>query len=386
MSIKVIIISKQEETRAKLITALVKDDIYIAGQFEDGASALSRIESVEPDIVLMVLDAGETDIFAISERIYLNRPSSVVMLLTDNMDVDTLKKAMRAGIRHVIPWIEDNKYLIESVKSVYNAESSHRIALTGDQTLAHTSKVITVLGTKGGSGKTTIAVNLAVSLAKKRKKVALLDLDLQYGDANIFLNLETNDTLYELMQGYSNLDIDTIRSYMMTHSSGLQILSAPKSPEYAEFIKGANVEKLINIMRPYYDYLIIDVSANIDDITILAIDSSTMILMVTGLDVSILRNSKISLKVLENINQKNKVSLIINRESKGSVSINDVKKILQCPIATVIPSDWKTVGTALNTGTPFALNAKRTKVGAAIKSLTEYVINYKPVIDKKETE
>ncbi|MBT3319638.1 MAG: AAA family ATPase [Clostridia bacterium] len=386
MSIKIIIISKLEETRLKVAAALESEDIYIAGQFKDGASALSRIESVDPDIVIMMLDTDESDVFATSERIYMNRPSSVVMLITKNMDVDVLQRAMKAGIRHVIPWKRESQYLIENVRTVYNEESSHRDALKGEQSLGHTSKVITVFGSKGGSGKTTIAVNLAVNLAKKKKKVALIDLDLQYGDANIFLNLETNDTLDELIQGYADFDIDTIRNYMKTHSSGVHILIAPKSPEYAEFITREHVEKLINIIRPYYDYLIIDVSASFDDITILAIDSSNLILMVTGLDVSILRNSKISLKVLESIKQISKVKLVINRDSKGSISVSDVEKILQCPIAAVIPSDWKTVGTALNTGIPFVQNVKRTRAGAAIDALTKEVIEFRPVIEKKEEE
>jgi pilus assembly protein CpaE len=102
--------------------------------------------------------------------------------------------------------------------------------------------------------------------------------------------------------------------------------------------------------------------------------------------VSILRNSKISLKVLESINQKSKVSLVINRDSKGSISTHDVRKILQCPVAAVIPSDWKTVGTALNTGTPFALNAKNSRAGTAISALVKYVIDFKPVVSEKEEE
>lgn len=383
MSIKIVIIAKLEETRKELSSILDDEDIYIAGQFKDGASALSRIESVDPDIVIMALDTDESDVFSISERIYLNRPSCVVMLITKSMDVDLLQRAMKSGIRHVFPWTRYNKTLIDNVKTVYYTESSHHMALSGYQGLGHTSKVVTVFGTKGGSGKTTIAVNLAVCLAKKRKRVALIDLDLQYGDANIFLNLNTNDTLYELIQGYADFDIDTIRSYMLTHSSGVHVLSAPKSPEYAEFIKKEHIEKLLNVIRPYYDYVIIDVASNFNDSTILAIDSSTLILMVTGLDVSILRNSKISLKVLESLKQNNKVMLVVNRDTKGTITVNDVKKTLQYSVAGVIPSDWRTVGTALNTGIPFVLNVKKSKVADAITALADNVLGYTP---PKKTE
>jgi len=219
-----------------------------------------------------------------------------------------------------------------------------------------------------------------------RKKVALIDLDLQSGDASLFLNIDTNDTLYELIQGYTEFDIDTIRNYMTTHSSGLSVLSAPKSPEFSEFVTRNHIEKLINIMRPYYDYLILDVSSSFNDITILAIDSSTMILMVTGYDISILRNSKISLKILESIKQKDKVRLVLNRESKGAISSTNIEKMLKCPIAAIIPSDWKTIGTALNTGEPFILKSKKTKPGAAITTLTNLVINYKPTVKKTDDE
>lgn len=374
MNIKIITIGKLEENRSTLSTILNDKDINIAGEFSNGASALSRIESVDPDIVLITMDPNVTDVFSISERIYLNRPKSVVILLTKSMDVNILQRAMKAGIRHVVPWTEDRKKLIETIKSVYNKENSHRIALSEGQRLKHLSQIITVFGTKGGSGKTTIAVNLAVKIAKQRKKVALVDLDLQYGDVSIFMNLDTNDTLYELIQGYTNFDIDTVKNHMMFHSSGVNVLSAPKSPEYAEYITKEHIEKLINVIRPYYDYIIIDVASNLNESTLTALDCSTLILLVVGLDVSILKNSKISLKILESLQQKHKVMMVINRESKGSITVNDAKKLLQCPLATTIPSDWKIVGSALNMGIPFVLNASKSKVANSITELTNIVI------------
>ena len=378
MNIKLVIIGKQEESRAELSRMLDQEEILVAGVFKDGASALPRIENVDPDIVVMALDSDESDVFSISERIYFNRPKCIVMLVARSMDVDLLQRAMRAGIRHVVPWTDDEKKLAESVKHMFNMECSRRTALSGNQSLEHTSKIVTVFGTKGGSGKTTIAVNLAVNLATQRKKVALLDLNLQYGDANIFLNMESNDTVYELVQGYTDFDIDTIKSYMSIHSSGVEVLSAPKSPEFAEFITKEHVEKLLNIIRPYYDYIIIDVAASFNEITLLAIESSSMILMVTGLDISILRNTKISLKVLESLKQQHKVVMVINRVSKGTITVEDAKKILQRPLGAAIPSDWKTVGSALNVGVPFVLNTKKTYASIAISRLTDIVIAGNP--------
>jgi pilus assembly protein CpaE len=374
MNIKLVVIGKQEESRAELSRMLNQDEILVTGVFKDGASALSRIENVDPDIVVMALDSDESDIFSISERIYFNRPKCIVMLVARSIDVDLLQRAMRAGIRHVVPWTDNEKKLAENVKHIFNMESSRHTAILGNQCLEHTSRIVTIFGTKGGSGKTTIAVNLAVNLAKQGKKVALLDLNLQYGDANIFLNMESNDTVYELVQGYKDFDIDTIKSYMSVHSSGVEVLSAPKSPEYAEFITKEHVEKLLNIIRPYYDYVIIDVAANFNEITLLAIESSTMILMVTGLDISILRNTKISLKVLESLKQLDKVIMVINRVSKGTITVEDATKILQRPLGAAIPSDWKTVGSALNIGAPFVLNTKKTNAAIAMSRLTDIVL------------
>lgn len=384
MAINIVIIGKLEETRNKLRGLLNDSSINIVGEFEDGVSSLNRINSIDTDMVIMVMDSAESDVFSISEHIYLNKPNCTVILITNDISINTLKKAINAGISNVLPQALDKVSLINEIKKEFNVQKQRRQSFTSKQKIELSSNVISVFGTKGGSGKTTIAVNLATQLAKMRKKVALIDLDLEFGDINVFMNINTNDTIYELIQGNKNINIDIVKNYMKLHSSGVQVLSAPNSPEYAEFITSDHIERLINIMRPYYDYIILDLASNFNETNLTAIERSQLILFIVGLDISILHNSKISLTLLETLRQKEKIHLVINRDIKESITVDDVKNIMKCPIIARIPSETKIVVSSLNKGTPFVTDAPRSKITNSISMLASKIINYNNQMKRDE--
>jgi len=370
MKIRVLLIGKLDST-VQAMKGLIQDEsVTVVGEASGGTAALDTIDNISPDIILMTLGAGDTDVLSLTERIVLNRPRSHVILLADALDMDVLQSALKAGANHVIQLPKTAKELGEYIKSVYNQETTRIQSLDGKQSLSWMSRVITVFGAKGGLGKTTLAVNLAVSLAARRKKVALIDLDLQFGDVPVFLDLEPTDTIAELVQESETPNIDLIRSYMCVHSSGVHVLCAPKSPEYAELISAEKVQTILSVLRSYYDYVIIDTPAFFSDVTIAAIEASNKILFITGLDISILKNSRLSLTLLETLQQLNKVKLIVNRaESVSSITLHDVQKIADCSIWAKIPSDYKIAVTALNRGIPFVSGAPKSELSCAVSAV-----------------
>ena len=238
------------------------------------------------------------------------------------------------------------------------------------------SKVVTVFGANGGLGKTTIATNLAAKLAEQRKKVALIDLDLQFGDIHVFLDIEPADTISELVQQVYTFNIDSVRSYMTVHSSGVHVLCAPKSPEYAELVSAEKVQSLLSVLRTYYDYVIIDTPPYFNDVTITAIEASSTILFVTGLDISILKNSKLSLSLMSSLQQRDKVRLIVNRAVDiSSITVADVQKIIGCPIWAKIPSDYMVAVTALNRGIPFVISSPGSKLSQSINQVANALMS-----------
>jgi pilus assembly protein CpaE len=351
------------------------EEIIIIGDSIGGAQALDKIENTSPDIIIMTLGAGDTDVLNLAERIILHRPKTFVVLVADSLDVEIMQEAVKVGCHNLIEFPATSKEFAEYIKSVYNNESIRIKSLSNKDTLVWASRVITVFGAKGGLGKSTIAANLAVKLAEKRKKVALVDLDLQFGDLNIFLDLEPKDTIVELVQDVVTPNIDSVRSYMAVHSSGVHVLCAPRSPEYAELVSADKVQSLLSLLRTYYDYVIVDTSPSFTDVTITAIESSSILFFVTGLDISILRNSKLSVSLLESLQQTDKIRLVVNRAvDMNSITINDVQKIIGYPIWAKIPSDYKVAVNALNRGVPFVTGAPNSKLSASISGLTEILI------------
>ncbi|NCB73765.1 MAG: response regulator [Clostridia bacterium] len=375
MKINVLLISKHSSNLAAIRGMIDDEDIAVIGQSSGGTDALERIDNLSPDIIIMTLGAGDNDVRSLTERIIFNRPRSHVILLAEYLDVDILQSALSVGAHNVIEFPKSSKDFCEYIKTVYNNESARIESLSGKQSLSWISKVITVYGAKGGIGKTTLAVNLAVKLAESRKKVALVDLDLQFGDANVFLDIVPVDTIFELAQELASPNIDLIRSYMSVHSSGVHVLCAPKSPEYAELITPEKIQSILSQLRTYYDYVIIDTSPSYNDVTITALEASSTILFLTGLDISILKNSKLSLNILRSLQQVNKVKIIVNRAvSIGSITLDDVQKLIDCPIWAKLPSDYKVAVTALNRGVPFVTGAPKSELSQAVSTVASMLL------------
>lgn len=352
------------------------EEIIIKGETAGGSAALDKIENTSPDIIIMTLGAGDTDVLNLAERIILHRPRTFVILVAENLDVDTMQSAVKVGCHNVTQFPTSPKDFAEYIKSVYHNESIRIKSLSEKESILWSSTVITVFGAKGGLGKSTIAANLAVKLAEKRKKVALIDLDLQFGDLHIFLDIEPKDTITELVQDVITPNIDFVRSYMAVHSSGVHLLCSPKSPQYAELVSAEKVQSLLSLLRSYYDYVIIDTSPSFSEVNMIAIESSSIILFVTGLDISILKNSKLSVSLLESLQQTDKIRLIVNRAvDMNSITINDVQKIIGYPIWAKIPSDYKVAVNALNRGVPFVIGSPNSKLSESISELADILLS-----------
>ena len=351
-------------------------ELEVLGEAKNGESALEKVENLSPDILVIHKTQGDTDTISLAERIIKLKPRTFVILITDNYTVEELKKANAVGCHNIIPFPENDREICDAIHRVYNAESGRIAALDNTQRVVWSSKVISVFSAKGGLGKTTIAANLAVSLAEKNKKVALVDLDLQFGDVSIFMDAEPKDTIADLVQDVDFSSIDSVRSYMTVHPSGVQLICAPKSPEYADIVTGEKVQSLIGLLRSYYDYVIIDTATNFSDATLSALESSSQILFVTGLDVSILKNSKTAMEILESLGQKKKIRTIINRAIEiNSITTADVQRIVDAPILSRIPSDYMMAVAALNRGQPFVQSAPKAKLSLAIKDIADRIIS-----------
>ena len=186
------------------------------------------------------------------------RPKSIPIIITDDYNGDFLQKTTQIGINYVLPTNIEGNILIKQLKSIMSNENIRFNALENAVGSNWKSKVITVFSTKGGVGKTTVVTNLAVKLAQNNRKVAILDFDLEFGEISYNLRMNNKENIVDLLQEETSPNADVIRKYMGVHSSGVNVLAAPNSPEYSEYVSSNQVEKIISNIRSYYDYIIID--------------------------------------------------------------------------------------------------------------------------------
>jgi len=370
--IKVMAVTDNEEKRFEIKSLLNAPEIAFVGFSKAGIVAIEKAVSLRANVLLIYYGEGETEAIEVAERIYTTLPGCAVIMLCDAMDISVVERAMAVGVRKVICLPVEQKNLVENIVMAFNMEKAR--ALNDTKVVqSWQSKIITVFGTKGGVGKTTISVNLAVALAKSGSKVALIDTDLQFGDVNVYLDIEPKETIGDLVQERNTFDIETLKSFMMLHSSGVSVLCGTKSPEFADFITGDHIDKILNTLRPYFDYIIIDSSTKLDDISIAAMDGSDIVLMLVSLDIVTIRNAKISMDVIERLQQKDKIRLVVNRDFDSKISVKDVQKILGMPVIHRIPSDFKTAVSSLNKGIPLVIDTPRSPIGSTLLKLGEII-------------
>jgi pilus assembly protein CpaE len=222
------------------------------------------------------------------------------------------------------------------------------------------NKLVCVYGTKGGVGKSVICTNLAVEMARRYKnKVSLIDLDLQFGDVCILMDLNPRKTVSELMQEGDMIDEELLEDYMYERN-GVHVLAPPNKPELSELVTSDGVQKILSLCRDLYTYTFIDTPSFIDETTLTALEMADAVLLVISLDLPTIKNVKKGLDVLKTLKLLPKTRLILNRSSGvAGIEAMDVEKILDMKIKGEVPSDGKLVVSSVNKGIPFVkLNPK----------------------------
>ena len=262
-------------------------------------------------------------------------------------------------------------------------ESPERVAFTFEKAIARRqgaavasgvalSPMVCVLGPKGGTGKTLTSCNLAVALARKAKKVVLVDLDLQFGDVGLSLGLAPEKTVYDLAKSGGSLDIEKLESYLTSHSSGLRVLQAPTRPDQASFVTVDLLRDVYNLLRSNYDYVIVDTPPGFTPEVIASIDNSSHVCMVGMLDSLSLKNTKLGLETLELMGYDSaRVSIVLNRaDTRIGISREDVAAIVGRAPNVLVPSD-REIPKTLTDGVPIVLASERSAAAAAFRELAE---------------
>jgi len=240
-------------------------------------------------------------------------------------------------------------------------------------------RIFTVFSPKGGAGVTTFAINMATDIHEATgKPTVVVDLDLNAGDVTTFLNMKPSYTISDVTANISRLDKSFLQGVIAKHESGISVLADPQRVEEGVSISGAEIKKVLSLLKSMFKYIIID-AETISDRTTTAIEMSDMVLLVFVMSLPSIRNMQRYLRYFDKIGfGRDRVKLIANRYLKKSdITVEDTEKTLNYPIFWTIPNDYETTMSCLNKGVPINFGAPRAQLNLSFKELAKAVISTK---------
>ncbi len=339
----------------------------------------SRLGSI-PVVIVLGPSFGESPELAAVEQLLAARRDVGAIMVTNELSTEMLQRALRSGVKDVLQAPIETTQLAEAVARVAAGliMSSPTPAIPADlDGDGDVGRVITVFSTKGGAGKSVVATNLAVVLAKRSDRpVVLVDADLQFGDVAVMLKLSPQHTVVDAVSALDKLDLPLLQSLLITHEpSGVLVLPAPLEPAFADQIGATEMVRIVEMLRRFCSFVIIDTPAYFNDVVLGLIEVSDDVLLVAGMDIPNIKNVKIGLQTLRLLNTPmEKLRLVLNRaNSKVKLDVGEVERTLGIQAQSLIPSDV-VVPQAVNKGEPVVLSAPKSGVTQAMNQLADLFV------------
>jgi pilus assembly protein CpaE len=394
--IRVLIVDDIPETRDHLTKLLgFESDIEVVGSAASGMEAIELAVKLSPHVVLMDINMPDMDGITTTEQLASRAPAAAVVMMSVQGEADYLRRSMLAGAREFLVKPFSSDELTASIRQVYARErdkmsrmavapaagSSGGSAPGGDPN-QEPGLVVAIFSPKGGVGRTTVAVNLAVAAATELgKKVCLVDASFQFGDVGVLLNLNPkNKSIADLVPELDAGESDSLDTFVINHSAGIRVLLAPPSPEMAELITTAAVKRVIEALRMEHDLVVVDCTSFFNDTTLAILDLSDVILTMLSLEITSIKNMRLFLEVAEQLGyESGKVRLVLNRaDSTLGIRVADVEHSIGRKVDHTIVSDGRSVVYALNRGVPFFLSNREAQVSNDILRLAQSVVGERP--------
>jgi len=394
--IRVLIVDDIQETRDHLTKLLgFESDVEVVGTAASGPEALEAAARLLPDIVLMDINMPGMDGITATEQLMTQVPGSAVIMMSVQGEADYLRRSMLAGAREFLVKPFSSDELVSSIRQVNQREKEkgsrvvERPAGSSAAGSGEPGRIVTVFSPKGGVGRTTVAVNLAVAAASELgKRVVLVDGSFQFGDVGVLLNLNPKNKSIADLIPEMEADPEFIDQVIVTHSSGLRVLLAPPSPEMAELITVAALRRVLERLRDTHDLVVVDSWPWFHDTTLGLLDVSDDILALLTLEITNIKNIRLFLEVADQLGYPSgKIKLVLNRaDSALGIRVSDVEHSIGRHIDETIVSDGRSVVYALNRGVPFITSNREAQVSQDILRLARSLTGegVRPVVEKEK--
>jgi pilus assembly protein CpaE len=363
--VKITVVSRNEKHLVEIARLLRQrspgDEVdLIAGPLERFSTGMSH---ALPDLLL--LDQPQSGDLAHLERIGSTHPRLAMVLVSEVQSLAFIMDAMRAGVREILPSPVHADTLFPAVDRIEEKLQQHSQS---------NGKVLAFVSCKGGSGATFLATNLGYALAELAgKRVALIDLNLQFGDASLFVaDHKPLATLADVALQMHRLDASLLASSMMAVTPKFSVLAAPDDPVHAGDVKPEHIDTLLRLARRHYDFIILDVGRSLDPVSVRALDQADTVYPVLQTTLPYIRDGKRLIEVFRSLGYpKTKIQVIVNRhEKKSDIKLHDLETSCGTTVFMSIPNHYEAAAASVNQGVPVLKLAKNSPIAKSLSKFT----------------
>jgi pilus assembly protein CpaE len=371
---RIAIVDPADATREPLRNLLLGvESVWLEAECSRYEFFLDVIRQSQPDVAMVALDADHAKALQLIAQLAADCPGLSILAVSGRGDGQSILQALRSGAKEFLtsPVVLEELLTalarLQRTRAVEGGPAGNGVAKTD-------SLVIAVTGSRGGVGCTSLAVNLGATLAQDPQAgVALIDLDLALGDADVALDLMPDYTLADVALNIDRLDMTFLRRSLSKHSSGLSLLPHPVQMEDAALIREEHLQRVIGLLRASYTHLVLDLSKGFTPTDVTALHMADVILLVAQLELTSLRNTVRMLLTLGADDAiANKVRVVINRVgSEGDISLGKAEETIGKPVFWQVPNDSRAMIESRTAGVPLIQHAPRSKIQLSISGMTQ---------------
>ncbi len=315
---------------------------------------LERLRLYEPHVVILDMGGDPERAIQAAGAIASGVPRTALVGFGPELDASRLLEAMRAGVVEYVPGPVEPASVRDALERVMR-----KSGWGGSVEGRRNGKLLAFFSPKGGSGSTTVITNVGIELHRLTgRKTLLVDLDLELGEIASHLGVRPRFHFVDLVRNFHRMDADLLASYIESHESGVQVLSAPFQPEIGEDVTGEQIARILGFLRSHYDYVLVDTSKSLSAPAMAALQIADPIFLVMNMDVPSLRNLKRCLSILDGVTagDARRLRLVVNRFStKSLVRLEDIEEALGIEVYWTLTRDFDPVIKSISTGQPLVL-------------------------------
>jgi pilus assembly protein CpaE len=371
--LRLALVDPRDDSREKLKSMLLgMDMVWLEAECSRYEFFADVAAQTKPDIGVICMDSSPEKAISLIERLRTSNPDCFILALSNDTDGPTILKTIRAGAKEFLTLPINVEELLAALQRIQEARYG-----SGDSRV-RTCKMIAIAGATGGVGCTSIAVNIGCNLAADpSNSVALVDLDLALGDADVFLDSIPDYSLLDVTENVSRLDFQLLRKSLTKHSSGLYLLPRPVQLQDLAAINPESLRRVIGLLRASFTHVVIDTSKSFTEVDLTAMELVNEIALIVQLDLPCLRNMVrllMSFQEMENI--RDKVKVVVNRMGleSGQISLKKARETIGRDVFHQIPNDYRTMVEMRNNGLPLIEQAPKAAITQSIMQLTDMLV------------